>query len=79
MTGLDSWQGQRTFFPSITAPRPALDSTQPAITCVQGTVFPKVKRPGREDNNSPPSSVEVKNAWSYTSTPTYVFMTWYLS
>jgi hypothetical protein len=23
-------------------------------------------------------SAEVKNAWSYTSTPQYVFMTWYL-
>jgi hypothetical protein len=28
-----------------------------------------VKRPGREADHSPPSSVEVKNAWSYTSTP----------
>jgi hypothetical protein len=24
----------------------------------------------------PPSSAEVKNAWSYTSTPKYVFMAW---
>jgi hypothetical protein len=38
--------------------------------------FPGVKRPGRETDNSPPSSAEVKNAWSYTSTPQYVFMTW---
>jgi hypothetical protein len=28
-----------------------------------------VKRPGRETDNSPPSKAEVKNAWSYTSTP----------
>jgi len=28
-----------------------------------------VKRPGREADHSPPSSTEVKNAWSYTSTP----------
>jgi hypothetical protein len=28
-----------------------------------------VKRPGREANHSPPPSAEVKNAWSYTSTP----------
>jgi hypothetical protein len=27
------------------------------------------KRPGREADHSPPSSAEVKNAWSYTSTP----------
>jgi len=26
-----------------------------------------VKRPGREADHSPPSSAEVKNAWSYTS------------
>jgi hypothetical protein len=28
-----------------------------------------VKRPGREADHSPPSSAEVKNAWSYTYTP----------
>jgi hypothetical protein len=25
-----------------------------------------------------PASAEVKNAWIYMSTPTYVFMAWYL-
>jgi hypothetical protein len=35
-----------------------------------------VKQPGREADNSPPSSAEVKNAWKYTSTPQYVFMAW---
>jgi hypothetical protein len=30
--------------------------------------FPGVKRPGREADHSPPSSAEVTNAWSYTST-----------
>jgi hypothetical protein len=29
-----------------------------------------IKWPGRDTNNTPPSSAEVKNAWSYTSTPT---------
>jgi hypothetical protein len=38
--------------------------------------FPGVKRPGREADHSPPSSAEVKNAWSYTSIPQYVFMAW---
>jgi hypothetical protein len=28
-----------------------------------------VKRPELEANRSPPSSAEVKNAWSYISTP----------
>jgi hypothetical protein len=31
--------------------------------------FPGVKRPRREADHSPPPSAEVKNAWSYTSTP----------
>jgi len=33
-----------------------------------------VKRLGRETDHSPPTSAEVKNAWSHTSTPQYVFM-----
>jgi hypothetical protein len=40
--------------------------------------FRGVKRPGREADHSPPSSAEVKNAWSYTSTPQYAFMAWCL-
>ena len=28
-----------------------------------------VKKPGHEFNHSPPFSAEVKNEWSYTSTP----------
>jgi hypothetical protein len=40
--------------------------------------FPGVKRPGREADHSPSSRAEVKNAWSYTSTPQYVFMAWCL-
>jgi hypothetical protein len=31
-----------------------------------------IKWPGREDDHSPPSTAEVKNALSYTSTPQYV-------
>jgi hypothetical protein len=34
-----------------------------------GSFPPGVKRPGREADRSPPSSAEVNNAWSYTSTP----------
>jgi len=29
----------------------------------------RVKRPGRESDHSPPLSAEIKNEWSYTSTP----------
>jgi hypothetical protein len=34
-----------------------------------GSSFPGIKLPGCEDDSSPPSSAEVKNAWSYASTP----------
>jgi hypothetical protein len=39
------------------------------IQGVPGALSVGVKRPGREANHSPPSSAEVKNAWSYASTP----------
>jgi len=32
--------------------------------------IPEGKRPVREADHSPPSSLEVQNAWSYTSIPT---------
>jgi hypothetical protein len=35
-----------------------------------------VKQLGREADHSPPSSAEVKNELSYTSTPQYAFMGW---
>jgi hypothetical protein len=35
-----------------------------------------VKRSERETHHLPPSSVEVKNTWSYTSTTQYAFMAW---
>jgi hypothetical protein len=38
--------------------------------------FPSGKWPGCEADHSPPSSAEVNNAWSYTSTPQYAFMAW---
>jgi len=35
-----------------------------------------VKRPRREADHSPPSSAEVKNVWSISPLPQYVFMAW---
>jgi hypothetical protein len=32
----------------------------------------------REHDHLPPPGAEVKSAWSYASTPLYVFMAWYL-
>jgi hypothetical protein len=73
--GFDSQRGLG-IFPFTTVSRTALGHSQPPIQWVPGALSLGVKRPGREADNSPPSSVEVKNAWSYTSTPQYVFMAW---
>jgi hypothetical protein len=43
-----------------------------------GGCFPGVKQPESEADHSSPSSAEVKNAWSYTSTSQYAFMAWCL-
>jgi hypothetical protein len=58
--------------------RTALRPNQPPIPWVEGAFFPGVKRQGREADHSPPPSAEIKNAWSYTFTPRYVFMAWCL-
>jgi hypothetical protein len=58
--------------------RPALRPTQPPIQWVPGVLPPGAKRPRREADHSPPTSVEVKKMWVYTSTPPYVFMTYCL-
>jgi hypothetical protein len=57
--------GSRIFLFS-TSSIPALGFTQPPIQWVPG-----VKRPGCEADRSPPTSVEVKKMWIYTSTPPY--------
>jgi hypothetical protein len=47
--------------------------TQPPIRWISGA-----KLPEREADHSSPSTAEVKNVWSYTTTPQYVFMVWCL-
>jgi hypothetical protein len=49
----------RDFFFS-TASRPALGPIQTPSQSVSGAFSPGMKRPGREVDNSPPSSIEVK-------------------
>jgi hypothetical protein len=61
------------FFSPPPRPDRLWGSTQPRIQWVPGTISLGVKRPGREADHSPPSSAEVKNAWSYIS----VFMLWF--
>jgi hypothetical protein len=51
---------------------------QPPVQWVPESFSLGVKRPGRGADHSPPPNAEVKNAWSYTSTPQYVFMAWCL-
>jgi hypothetical protein len=63
---------------SVTASRPTLGPTQPPTQWVLGDLTLGVKRPGREADHSPPTSFEVKNAWSYTSTSPVRLMTWCL-
>jgi len=52
-----------------TAPKPALRPTQPPIQWATASLFLEVKRLEHEADHSPTSSAEIKNAWSYTSTP----------
>jgi hypothetical protein len=69
---------QRLWVSFTTASGPTLGPTQPPIQWVSGALSLGVKRPGSEADHSHRSSAEAKNAWSYTSTPHYVFMAWCL-
>jgi hypothetical protein len=71
--GFESRQGLRIFL-YTTASRPVLGPTQPPVQWVTGALSLGIKRQDREADHSPPSSAEVKNGWSYTSTPQYAFM-----
>jgi hypothetical protein len=61
-----------------TASRTTLEPTQPHIQWLTGALSLGIKQLGREADHSPLSSAEVKNVWSYTSTPQNVFMAWCL-
>jgi hypothetical protein len=57
-----------------TSSGPVLGPTQPPKQWVQGALSPGVRRPGFEADHSPPTSVEVKNTWIYTSiSPTSLY------
>jgi hypothetical protein len=58
--------GMLLFIPASSS---VLGPTKPPIQWVSGALTLGIKRSGREADHSPPSSAEVKNAWSYTSTP----------
>jgi hypothetical protein len=64
----DSWWGLGIFL-YTTMPRMALGPIPPPVQWVPGALSLEVKWPGREADHSLLSSAEVKNEWSYTSTP----------
>jgi hypothetical protein len=49
---------------------------QPPIVWVLWALSSGGKAAGREADHSLPSSAEVKNVWSYTPVPRYVFVAW---
>jgi len=66
--GVQFLAGVGIFLLFATMSRLALGSTQPLIHCVLGTLALGLKQLGHEADHSCPSSAEVKNEWSYTST-----------
>jgi hypothetical protein len=68
LLGFDSRRGLGIFL-FTTASRTDLGPTQPPIQWVPGALSLGVKRLRCEADHSPPCSAEVKNEWSYTSTP----------
>jgi len=66
--GFESRQRLRIFL-FITESRPVLWANRLPIQRVSGALSLEIKRPGRENDLSPPCIAEVTNAWSCTSTP----------
>jgi hypothetical protein len=78
-TTLDSRQGQGRDIPFSPLMCPDQLRVPPSLLAngYRGS-SPGVKQPRRDADHSPQSSTKVRNAWSYTSTPQYVYMSWYL-
>jgi hypothetical protein len=66
--GLNSDSGKQFFLFSTTS-RLAVGTTQPLVQWVPGFFPVGVKLLECDVNHSPPSSAEVKNVWTHTSTP----------
>jgi hypothetical protein len=60
------------FFTNVS--RLAIMLNQPPIQWVLNTLSPELKWSVCEADLSPPSNAKVKNAWSYISNPSYIFM-----
>jgi len=66
----DSFLKERFEILFTTPSRGALGPTQPPIQWVLGPLS-RVTKPGIESNHSPPSSADIKKAWSDTYTSPY--------
>jgi len=66
VTGLRARKG---IFLFASSSRKVLEPTYPPLNLVPGALYPGVKRQKREANLLPPFSFEVKNSWSFNSTP----------
>jgi hypothetical protein len=71
----DSRQGLGLNFLATTS-RPGLGPAETPFQWIKKILSSEVQQPGLEADHSPPSSAEIKTAWSYISTPQYVFMAW---
>jgi hypothetical protein len=77
LPGFNSGRGNGFFF-FLSAPSCLDRLWGPRNQWVPWALPPGVKRPERNADHSFPSSTEVKNSRSYTSTPQYVFTAWCL-
>ena len=66
-------RGKRFFFLFPKTSRPILAPTQPSIEWLLWAFSSGVKRPGREANHSTLPYPKVKNKWSCSSTPSYLY------
>jgi hypothetical protein len=69
---------KHSYYATKVASKFSLGPTQPPIECVPGYLSREIKWSRCEADHSPPPSAEVRNAWSYTPIPPYVFMAWYV-
>jgi hypothetical protein len=70
--------GRGKIFFISTSSRPVLEPIHLSIQWVPVVLSLGVKRRRRDADHSPPSSADIKNTFTYTSTPTYVFMAYCL-
>jgi hypothetical protein len=76
--GFDFQWGLGMFLFTI-ASRMTLGPTQPPVQWVPWALSLGIKQLRCEADHSPPSSAEVKNVWSYTSTPPIHLHVWCLA